>query len=520
METMRCWMKAFARVLPCVLISLGAVVPSVNAQNLPNTITLDNQSGDFALVKLVGPTGLVIEVPSGEHRTVRVAAGDYYLLVRYGTNPGGYRYTKGDPFTVRQTPTQYSATTITLHKVVGGNYPTHSTSQAEFEKQTVASFKHPTIPYAGMQTTVSPSSLPVYQAQKRLHELGYDPGPLDGLWGRKTQAAVQDFQRHHGLRVSGMLDEETSHRLTAQKSAQETQTSNETTRRRRKTAWERAELRGAVQTVRVETAELSRSAGTWVEGPRVLAQTVAYSSEGNPIEDVSYTTAGKKKVIAFDEQGNMTTAVIYKPDGSIDGKEISTYDAQGNETERAVYDGSGSFKYKWVSAWGAEGKRTELILHYPSTRGGTSTIPVIRWMFTYDAQGRVAEVEEYDTRPDYRTTGGVQYPYKTEGYLMNKKVNSYDAKGNRVEVVQHHIYGAPKQTWRYTYDAFGAMGNWTKRTTMEGKGSSEPLPTRVTYRTFIYYTAAAAKPAAGTGKIEGVVQYVHVPAPSAFIRGT
>ena len=52
-----------------------------------------------------------------------------------------------------------------------------------------------------------------YQAQKLLKELGYNPGKLDGLWGKATQMAVERFQRDSGLPVTGRLDEETKARL-------------------------------------------------------------------------------------------------------------------------------------------------------------------------------------------------------------------------------------------------------------------------------------------------------------------
>lgn len=104
------------------------------AQALRGSITFDNQSGEPALVKLVGPTTQAVEVPNGEKRTVNVAAGEYYLLARYGADPKRYIYSRGDPFKVEETATRYSVITITLHKVVGGNYPTHPTSAEEFDR--------------------------------------------------------------------------------------------------------------------------------------------------------------------------------------------------------------------------------------------------------------------------------------------------------------------------------------------------------------------------------------------------
>jgi len=49
----------------------------------------------------------------------------------------------------------------------------------------------------------------VFRAQKRLKELGYDPGLLDGVPGTTTQRALKDFQREHGISVTGELDAQT-----------------------------------------------------------------------------------------------------------------------------------------------------------------------------------------------------------------------------------------------------------------------------------------------------------------------
>lgn len=41
--------------------------------------------------------------------------------------------------------------------------------------------------------------------QRELARLGYSPGPLDGVWGRRTAAAVRAFQAANGLESDGIV---------------------------------------------------------------------------------------------------------------------------------------------------------------------------------------------------------------------------------------------------------------------------------------------------------------------------
>jgi len=45
----------------------------------------------------------------------------------------------------------------------------------------------------------------VRNIQQALMAAGLDPGPVDGIWGRRTQAAVMEFQRREGLAVDGIV---------------------------------------------------------------------------------------------------------------------------------------------------------------------------------------------------------------------------------------------------------------------------------------------------------------------------
>jgi hyperosmotically inducible periplasmic protein len=52
-------------------------------------------------------------------------------------------------------------------------------------------------------------------AQERLKEKGYDPGPLDGIWGPRTASAVSEYQRTEKMTVTGRLDSQTLGKLEA-----------------------------------------------------------------------------------------------------------------------------------------------------------------------------------------------------------------------------------------------------------------------------------------------------------------
>jgi hypothetical protein len=49
--------------------------------------------------------------------------------------------------------------------------------------------------------------------QSRLRNLGYDPGPTDGKWGRRTRAALASFQADHDLEIDGTANADTLAKL-------------------------------------------------------------------------------------------------------------------------------------------------------------------------------------------------------------------------------------------------------------------------------------------------------------------
>lgn len=51
--------------------------------------------------------------------------------------------------------------------------------------------------------------------QQALKDRGYDPGPIDGVMGRKTASALKKYQQTEHLNVTGQMDAETVAKLEA-----------------------------------------------------------------------------------------------------------------------------------------------------------------------------------------------------------------------------------------------------------------------------------------------------------------
>jgi len=61
----------------------------------------------------------------------------------------------------------------------------------------------------GLPDVTRPADWGVGQAQDRLKAAGFDPGPLDGVFGQRTREALRRYQASRGLPTTGQLDEAT-----------------------------------------------------------------------------------------------------------------------------------------------------------------------------------------------------------------------------------------------------------------------------------------------------------------------
>jgi len=53
----------------------------------------------------------------------------------------------------------------------------------------------------------------IRKVQETLRDKGYDPGPIDGVMGSQTRAAISQYQKSEGLPITGHLDGATAGKL-------------------------------------------------------------------------------------------------------------------------------------------------------------------------------------------------------------------------------------------------------------------------------------------------------------------
>jgi peptidoglycan hydrolase-like protein with peptidoglycan-binding domain len=53
--------------------------------------------------------------------------------------------------------------------------------------------------------------------QQALKDKGFDPGPMDGVIGPKTTAALKDYQKSENLAMTGKMDRDTAVKLGVKK---------------------------------------------------------------------------------------------------------------------------------------------------------------------------------------------------------------------------------------------------------------------------------------------------------------
>jgi len=110
----------------------------------------------------------------------------------YNSRCSNYRYRQGDLSRAEREVEKFRVTIV---------------SEAKQEARSIDTSFKPKANKATKATSNKPASQITRQAQQLLKELGYNPGPIDGDYGRGTANAVKAFQRDIGDEQNGWIDD-------------------------------------------------------------------------------------------------------------------------------------------------------------------------------------------------------------------------------------------------------------------------------------------------------------------------
>ena len=115
----------------------------------------------------------------------------------------------------RTTPSSSSSATRNSEMASGGTSGTNSstasstdTSRTGAQNGSVA-MNNPSSGSNAQGTKMMARDEYLRQVQQSLNDQGYNAGPVDGIWGPKTAAALKKFQGDHGLQANGQIDAQT-----------------------------------------------------------------------------------------------------------------------------------------------------------------------------------------------------------------------------------------------------------------------------------------------------------------------
>jgi len=253
-------------------------------------------------------------------------------------------------------------------------------------------------------------------------------------------------------------------------------------------------LTGPVRSVRIERANFSKKGDDYIEGSRVLAETILLDPQWRRLErryhnpDGSVLTANvvtldadgdqtevsenngeggliRKIVFIYDDRKRLNEYVAYKADGTLQPRWIATRPVPGN-VEISTYNGDGSFRDRAVNtfAFTKPGEKFESSVYNLDGALAQKTV------FVADGNGRVERWE-----------------YKPGGSLLARFVDARDSEGFLIEGAEYNADGSIRRKETFTRE-FDAQGNWIKETKSEWDAKAGTLvPTAITHQIITYY---------------------------------
>jgi hypothetical protein len=254
-------------------------------------------------------------------------------------------------------------------------------------------------------------------------------------------------------------------------------------------------LAGPVRFVRIERASFSKKGNDFVEGPRVLAETISLDPQWRKFERTYYNADGsvlKMDVNTFDADGYQTESSGYDGEGNLIHKIVYVYDDRKKLIEYLTYKPDGSLLNRSIAIRPVPGKVTEITNYNGDGSLGSravNTFAVAKHgeridSSVYNGDGSLSEKSVLVGD----STGRIErFEYKADGTLKARFVDTLDSERFLIEGAEYGVDDSIRR--KETFDrVFDVQGNWIKETKSEWDAKAGALvPTGITYQVITYY---------------------------------
>ena len=253
-------------------------------------------------------------------------------------------------------------------------------------------------------------------------------------------------------------------------------------------------LTGPVRSVRIERASFSQKGNDYVEGSRVLAETIILDPQWKRLEWRYHNPDGsvlRANVVILDADGDQIEVSENNGEGGLIRKIVYVYDDRKRLNEYLTYKSDGTLQHRWVATRPVPGKveigtyngdgsfRDRAVNTFAFTKPGEKLESSV-----YNLDGSLAQKTDLVADGKGRVE---RWEYKPDGSLLARFVDTRNSEGFLIEEAEYNADGVISRKGTFTRE-FDARGNWIKETKSEWDAKLGALvPTAISYQIIVYY---------------------------------
>jgi hypothetical protein len=254
------------------------------------------------------------------------------------------------------------------------------------------------------------------------------------------------------------------------------------------------DFRGLIRSIKSEAVVIAVQNGEYIEGPRRLTQTRTYSADGRECETIAYRPDGsldKREVQIYNAMGKLVEWNSYNAEGILVRRRLNSFDEGGRIDVETTLNGDGTLQQRKVLIWSSAKDKllgidtydgAGLLIRRDISRYDNQNKKLI-WFTEELGQKRSKQTFDLNAEPTLQEYVG----YNDNGSAANTHVASNSAPVQQIEKTTYDKDGAvlSKFTENHEYDSHKNRIKISYLKLNKDNGAPEPL--YIVYNTISYY---------------------------------